>query len=52
MQIFVARRDNARAIFRSYLEQQGNDLHADRCCSVLAEPLGMAAVHVHDSTAT
>ncbi len=33
-QVFVARRDNARAIFRAYLEQQGNDVPADRCVSV------------------
>jgi hypothetical protein len=30
-QVFVARRDNARAIFRAYLEQQGGKLQADRC---------------------
>lgn len=29
-QVFVARRDNARAIFRAYLEQQGGDVRADR----------------------
>jgi len=29
-QIFVARRDNARAIFRAYLEKEGGDLPADR----------------------
>jgi hypothetical protein len=30
LQVFVARRDNARAIFRAYLEQQGGKLQADR----------------------
>jgi hypothetical protein len=29
-QVFVARRDNARAIFRAYLEREGGDLPADR----------------------
>ncbi len=32
-QVFVARRDNARSIFRTYLEQQGGDLPADRCAT-------------------
>ncbi|KAL6749776.1 hypothetical protein V8C86DRAFT_2441675 [Haematococcus lacustris] len=29
-QVFVARRDNARTVFRSFLEQQGGQLQADR----------------------
>lgn len=30
-QIFVARRDNARAIFRQFMEAKGGMLPADRC---------------------
>ncbi len=31
-QLFVARRDNAKAIFKIHLESKGGDLPADRYC--------------------
>jgi len=30
-QVFVARRDNAKTIFKAIMEREGNELRADRC---------------------